>query len=263
MSMPIYALLAQVFEYPGEDFPEHVERACRATGEAYPAAAGPLREFADLLPWGVADEPLREMEEIFTRSFDIQAITTLDVGYVLFGDEYKRGELLVNLSAEHKAAGLECGDELGDHLSNLLRLVAVTEDRAMLDDLVAMIIAPGLRRMVGEFNPARVQAKEKLYRKHHRTLIEKSEERSGMYGHALRAVYAVLQADFTFAERETFKDVSADFLDSITRELEIEHEESKPQGQFQPPGGCDAGARYTPPGMTPPDLGPVNGNRQP
>lgn len=251
MGMPIYALLAQVFEYPGEDFPEHVERACRALGEAYPAAAGPLREFADLLPWGVADEPLREMEEIFTRSFDIQAITTLDVGYVLFGDEYKRGELLVNLSAEHRAAGLECGDELGDHLSNLLRLVAVTDDRAMLDDLVGLIIAPGLRRMVGEFNPARVEAKEKLYRKHHRTLIEKSTERSGMYGHALRAVYAVLQADFTFAERETFKDVSADFLDSITRELEIEHEESKPQGQFQPPGGCDAGARYTPPGMTP------------
>ncbi|RKZ11287.1 hypothetical protein DRQ50_13885, partial [bacterium] len=210
---------------------------------------------------------------LFTRSFDIQAITTLDVGYVLFGDEYKRGELLVNLSREHREAGLECGDELGDHLSNLLRLMAVAEDRAMLDDLVGLIIAPGLRRMIAEFNPERVAAKEKLYRKHHRTLIEKSDMRSGLYGHALHAVYAVLQADFTFAERETFKDVSADFLDSITRELEIEYEESKPQGQFQPPGGCDSGAKYTPPDMTPPDMtppgmtpprtGPVNRNRQP
>ena len=227
-----------------------------------------MREFADLLPWGDAAEPLREMEEIFTRSFDIQAITTLDVGYVMFGDEYKRGELLVNLSAEHKAAGLECGDELGDHLSNLLRLVAVSTDRAMLDDLVGLIIAPGLRRMVAEFNPARIEAKEKVYRKHHRTLIEKSLQRSGMYGHALRAVYAVLQADFTFAEKETIKDVSADFLDSITRELEIEREESKPYGQFQPVGGCDTdgcatGSRYAPPGQNPPGAGPAPGNPQP
>ncbi len=39
MGMPIYTLLAQVFEYPGDDFPEHVERACRALEEAYPEPA--------------------------------------------------------------------------------------------------------------------------------------------------------------------------------------------------------------------------------
>ena len=54
---------------------------------------------------GFQSNPSRKWEEIYTRTFDVQAITTLDVGYVLFGDDYKRGELLVNLNNEHTKAG--------------------------------------------------------------------------------------------------------------------------------------------------------------
>ena len=66
--------------------------------------------------------------EIHTRSFEVQSITTLDVGYVAFGDDYKRGELLVNLNREHEAVGVDCGSELPDHLPNVLRLMARWQD---------------------------------------------------------------------------------------------------------------------------------------
>jgi hypothetical protein len=40
---------------------------------------------------------------LFTRSFDVQAVTTLDLGYIVFGEDYKRGELLVNRAPEFLA----------------------------------------------------------------------------------------------------------------------------------------------------------------
>ena len=65
--------------------------------------------------------------ELYLRTFDVQAITTLDIGYVLFGEDYKRGALLAGLSAEHKKVSNDCGIELADHLPNVLRLLPKME----------------------------------------------------------------------------------------------------------------------------------------
>ncbi|MCP5020536.1 MAG: hypothetical protein GY930_02065 [bacterium] len=239
MVFPHYAHLVPLLKYPTDALPQQTAWAIKAFEEDHAEAAEHLKAFADMLPWGakVAGDacPLQDQEEIYTRSFEIQAITTLDLGYILFGDEYKRAEVLVNLNREHEQNGVDCGRELSDHLSNILALLSRSEDRDMLGDLVAMILAPAMRMMVGEFTPARIEAKEAVYRRHHKTLIDKDSVRSGMYGHVLNAVYCLLQKDFNFAEEEVIQDFSADFLSSISRELEIESEEEKPQGQFEPP----------------------------
>ena len=91
------------------------------------------------------------MQEIFTRSFDVQAITTLGVGYVMFGDDYKRGELLVNLNREHREAGVECGTELPDHLPNVLACSAGGRIRRSSAEFVEEILHPALRMMIEEF----------------------------------------------------------------------------------------------------------------
>lgn len=246
MALPLYTHLVPLLRYPTEALPEQTSRAIAALEAAgRPEAAEHLQAFAELLPWGASvagdASPLQDQEEIYTRSFEIQAITTLDIGYILFGDEYKRAEVLVNLTREHVDNGVDCGSELPDHLSNILALMSVAEDREMLDDLVSMILAPAMRMMVAEFNPARIEAKEAVYRKHHKTLIESAGQRSGMYGQVLCAVYTLLQKDFDFTEGEVIKDFSSDFLSSISRELEIEREEEKPQGQFEPPVSISPG----------------------
>ena len=62
-----------------------------------------------------------------------QVLATLDIGYVLFGDDYKRGELLANLNQEHRKANNDCGTELADHLGicvETLRERSLINDRA-------------------------------------------------------------------------------------------------------------------------------------
>jgi nitrate reductase assembly molybdenum cofactor insertion protein NarJ len=176
------------------------------------------------------------MEELFTRSFDVQSVTTLDVGYVLFGEDYKRGELLANLNREHNESGIDCRNELADHLPNLLRLLAVIGDEPdkaeMLEELVEEILAPGLRQMIAEFDPERLEEKDECYLQHYKTLIETPGEYFTAYSHCLRAVRLVLEKDFSLKEKAAVKppmlEQSIDFLKSVRQEMEIEgHEHSE------------------------------------
>lgn len=237
MQRPIYNQLATLFEYPGPEYPQTVASVLEATRGADHGAAAHLEEFSGRLPFGQVDDATVVMEEIFTRSFDVQATTTLDIGYIMFGDDYKRGELLVNLSREHREAGIACGDELADHLTNILRLLAVRERDETLDDLVGMVLAPVLRQMIAEFEPERMEAKDKQYEKHHRTLIESSVDRNTIYRHALRAVYAVLEHEFDLVNTKRAHVPTSDFLESVNRELEIENDEQQPPEQ-RTPGTC-------------------------
>jgi len=127
-----YRLLAGLLEYPEAGYPQTVTGIFKFVDGKYPAAAAALERFIELLP---ADNNLLTMQELFTRSFDVQAIATLDIGYVLFGDDYKRGELLANLNKEHRNANNDCGTELADYLPNILRLMSLLQDEDLLQDM--------------------------------------------------------------------------------------------------------------------------------
>jgi len=141
-----YRLLAALLEYPDAKYPQRVQDLSTFLDGRYVKSAAELDQFIALLP----GHDLLLMQDLFTRSFDVQAITTLDVGYVLFGDDYKRGEMLANLNREHAAAGIDCGTELADYLPNLLRLLAVLEDEELVGDLVTGVLAPALLEMIGK-----------------------------------------------------------------------------------------------------------------
>lgn len=92
-----------------------------------------------------------EMEELYTRTFDIQAIAYLDVGYVLFGEDYKRGHFLVKMQALQQECGNDCGTELPDHLPNILTLLPRMADRREAQDLVGKLVLPAIDKMVEGF----------------------------------------------------------------------------------------------------------------
>ena len=232
-TMRHYEQLAAVFEYPGQDYPARVRSAAAAVAAACPQAAATLDRFAESLPGDnevLSPDELDEMQELFTRSFDVQAMTTLSVGYVAFGDDYKRGELLVNLNHEHRQAGIDCGSELSDHLPNILRLMARWQDRETMVELVEEILRPALRQMLAEFGAERMEQRNRLYQKHFKTLIATSAERGTIFGVPLDALTAVLDHDFALRERAQPKPKS-DFLRSIRQELDIEAgaEQSAPE----------------------------------
>ena len=215
--MADYSLLASLFAYPDAGLRANTEGILTYLDRHYPDARQHLEPFRDC----ALQSTVSEMQEIFLRSFDVQAATTLDIGYVLFGDDYKRGALLVNLNREHELVGNDCYGELADHLPNVLRLIPLIEDDAFRNELVDRLLAPALRKVIEEFEPQKIAAKEKVYRKHHKTLIEESTAYRTIYRFPLLAVLDVLANDFTLTE-ELPPEPSSDFLKNIGTEITLE-----------------------------------------
>ena len=225
-----YECFADLFDYPKEDYPEVVRRAISVLASRYSVAAAQLELFAETMPPHgavLSEQELDQLQEIFTRSFDVQSVTTLGVGYVMFGDDYKRGELLVNLNREHREAGVDCGSELSDHLPNVLRLIARWQDRELTQEFVEEIVHPAVQMMNAEFGSSRIEQRNKLYKKHYKTLIDSSAERGTMFRIPLESLALVLRKDFSLSEWVP-PERTSDFLHSVSRELDIEANEGRP-----------------------------------
>ncbi|MBK7975543.1 MAG: hypothetical protein IPK07_20415 [Deltaproteobacteria bacterium] len=217
IDLTLYARLAKVFDVPGAGFAEEIAEVAAALDGTHPAAADAVRRLAALAP---SDPTARA--ELFLRTFDVQPITTLDLGYVLFGEDYKRGALLAGLSAEHTRAGNACGLELGDHLPNVLRLLPRITDPEVREELVSVIVAPAVRQMLQEFEPDRILAKEEVYRKHHKTIIEHAaDETRTAYRHAFEALDHMLRADFRLASAPPPEPITT-FERRIDAEIDLE-----------------------------------------
>jgi nitrate reductase assembly molybdenum cofactor insertion protein NarJ len=223
MKLEHYGALAGLFDFPAPGFIERGRALSESLRERYADAADELALFFDSLP-----ESTLDLQELHTRTFDVQALTTLDIGYVLFGEDYKRGEILAHLAREHAQAQNDCGSELADHLPNLLRLMPKLEDADLTAEMVRELLVPALTLMIREFDPERVEQKNANYRKHHKTLIEPPRAAaSTVWGRALKATLCVLTGDFPVGEataalpsRERLPQ-SAEFLARIEREMEI------------------------------------------
>ncbi|RMI13773.1 MAG: hypothetical protein D6681_05625 [Calditrichaeota bacterium] len=216
-----YWHLAELFAYPTADFGETVQQVQTLLDERYPRAGAELRPFTEF----VATASLVTLEELYLRTFDVQAVTTLDIGYVLFGDDYKRGKLLVHLNREHQEAGNDCGNELADHLPNVLRLLAKMGKADLRQELVEKIVAPALGKIIGEFDPHKLQQKNQVYQKHHKTLLEQPTGYGVIYRHPLLAVYRTLQEDFRIKEPPEVAPTTADFRQTVGSEMKLEADE--------------------------------------
>ena len=231
-----YCQLAGLLDFPAPGFAARGRSLLDFLRERYPDAAVEVEQFLDAIP-----ESTLDLQELHTRTFDVQSLTTLDVGYVLFGDDYKRGELLSNLTREHGQAGNDCRGELADHLPNVLRLIPKLGDAELRGELVRDILVPALVLMIREFEPERIARKNTSYQKHYKTLIEPARgSESTLYSKALKAALYVLTRDFHAGETVTRlsnwnrRPQTVDFLALVEREMEIE------QNANPVNSGCDA-----------------------
>lgn len=228
-----YEHLAKLLDYPRQDYPTWVASVHELLTGKYVIAAAHIEALAQALPTEggpFTQEALDEIQEIHTRSFEVQSITTLGVGYVLFGDDYKRGDLLANLSREQSALGIDPGDELADHLPNVLRLLARWEDQDMVKELVEEVLHPALSIMVQEFDAHRTAQREEVYRKYFKTLIVTSPTRATIFRDPLQAILEVLKVDFDLgAYKGAQSPKGSPFLGHLERELRIEAKADRPQ----------------------------------
>lgn len=198
-SLKDYDLLANLFLYPkNDDYKGKVREINQYLQKELPEAADALKRFVEF----TEASSFMEMQELFLRSFDLQAITTLDIGFILFGEDYKRGKLLVHLNEEHKNAGNDCETELADHLPNLLRLLSKMKDDAMRHEIATLLILPAVVRMMREFSPEKIEKKDAVYKKHQKVILEYSQNHRTVYQSCLKALFIVLKNDFGYEPQE-------------------------------------------------------------
>lgn len=142
-----YAILAKLFNYPSEQLSNDVD-LCREVLKEY---SQDLETKLEPFRSHIKGKPLSYQQEYFTGTFDVQPVSTLDIGYVLFGDDYRRGVFLVNMQREHIMAGNECGRELPDHLPNVLTLLPLISDKAFVEELICSLLIPALTEMIRRF----------------------------------------------------------------------------------------------------------------
>ncbi len=143
-----YISLANLFRYPDEDYKKNVSECAKMLKENYHEAYSEILPFVQF----VEANGLYEIEEVFGKTFHIQAICFLDLGYVLFAEDYKRGEFLVKMKDEQRRANNDCGDELADNLPNVLTLMAIMKDEEFLGEFAVRIVEPSLEKMLAEFD---------------------------------------------------------------------------------------------------------------
>jgi nitrate reductase delta subunit len=90
--------------------------------------------------------PAAELEETYTRAFDMNPSSSLDIGWHLFGETYKRGSFMANLRQSLREYNIPEGTELPDHLPTVLRLLPAlpVEDAR---DLTRDCILPALAKL--------------------------------------------------------------------------------------------------------------------
>jgi nitrate reductase molybdenum cofactor assembly chaperone NarJ/NarW len=65
-----------------------------------------------------------ELEEAYTRTFDVNPSCALEIGWHLFGEDYMRGQFLVRMRGELAKYEIPESSELPDHLTHVLAVIA-------------------------------------------------------------------------------------------------------------------------------------------
>lgn len=188
----IYNLYASVFRYPDKGFTEDVTLLEKSLLYTSPAALESFLVFSSFMK----DNTLFEQQELFTKTFDVQPICYLDLGYVIFGEDYKRGAFLLHMQQEQQRWNNECGTDLPDHLSNMLTLMVKMEGESISSELVHRILIPGLDKMMSEFTPARVELKVQVLKKLHKAIIQEELNNHNVYRSALESLKVFLSEEF-------------------------------------------------------------------
>src|SRR5574340_1765374 len=141
-----FGQIATLLRYPNETYAADVTRSSASIAAVDPKLAALLGEFVERTR-GISVE---EMQVLYTSTFDLDPICSLEVGWHLFGENYERGEFLVKMRGELRRLGVAESSELPDHLSHVLEAL----DRMQADeasDFAAACLFPALDKIIAGF----------------------------------------------------------------------------------------------------------------
>lgn len=123
--------LARVLTYPGIGYLDEVAR-CRRLCETRTFSADEVRtgvtERMNAFASAVEGLAAGDLEELYTRTFDINPVSSLEVGWHLYGETYERGSFLVSMRDLLRRCSIEESHELPDHLTHVINAVGRMEE---------------------------------------------------------------------------------------------------------------------------------------
>lgn len=146
--MPIYALLADILDYPERSIAKSLGDCIGELTPAIPDALAQLMDFQN----AIADKSLGQLQEAYTNAFDLRPDCTPNLGYHLFGDDGRRGLFLAELKGRMESCGMRPGVELPDHIALLLRYLDVAEEERL--PVIEDCLLPAVARMVEVLKPS-------------------------------------------------------------------------------------------------------------
>lgn len=138
-----YELLGALFAYPDGDYDARLSRCILALNHR----EGDVGRILEPLYQRVKKMTRAEVEEMYTRTFDINPVCTLEVGWHVYGEDYARGAFLVKMREMLREHDLAESTELPDHLTHVLVLLGRL-DGQNADHLAGHFLLPALQKML-------------------------------------------------------------------------------------------------------------------
>lgn len=135
----MYELLAKLLSYPDEE----ADWAKPPVPGDSPAAALIVNFAGEAARLGLA-----RMQEIYTRTFDLQLESAPYVGHQLFGEDWRRSLFMAGLRHRYEEVHLGCGTEMPDYLPLVLRFLEIAPAGDERDELIHACVVPAARKIL-------------------------------------------------------------------------------------------------------------------
>ena len=140
----LLAELAELLRYPDAGYAARLDQACATPAPA--AARALLERFREQ----TAALSAQQLQELYTATFDLSPLCSLEVGWQLYGEDYARGSFLVYVRSKLLEHDLAERGELPDHLANVLALIARMRPEPA-DEIRQGAALPAIRKMLQPF----------------------------------------------------------------------------------------------------------------
>ena len=132
-----------LLSYPGQGVREVASECVVALQQTSSEGTAALEAFVQFLD---ANEVTR-IEEAFTGTFDLQSLCHPYVGYQLCGESQQRTMFMIKLQELYKEYGFVSGNELPDHLTEVLRFIGSISNLECRQEIIQDGILPALAKI--------------------------------------------------------------------------------------------------------------------
>jgi nitrate reductase molybdenum cofactor assembly chaperone NarJ/NarW len=138
----VYDLFALLLTYPDHRYLAWAEECRDALNAKHGDTVRDIEGFIDL----IGGLTTHELEELYTVTFDLNPVCSLEVGWHLYGDTYNRGEFLVRVRQMLRECAVAESSELPDHLAHMLPLLPRL-DPGEASALIVTSVVPAVAKM--------------------------------------------------------------------------------------------------------------------